>query len=108
MPEIFIPSWTSEAAKKGQSYDTFMRDLNWFLKQEVDLEKHNAAKRDMIARKESREMGNRTINGLGKPIAHIPARDFFRMQQDFGQECMQDRQFVKELLRDNPSYRAQS
>lgn len=107
-PEIFVPSWTSEAAKKGQSYDTFMKNLNWYLRNEVSLEKHEACKREQEARREARNMGTKTIDGVGKPIAHIPVRDFFRAQQTWGHECMEDKQFVKEWLRDNPSHRAQS
>jgi len=107
-PEILIPNWTSQAAKRGQSYDTMMKNLNWYLRNEVNLEKHNACKRDMIARKKARMVGNKTIDGLGKPIAHIPMRDMFRAMQDFGHECMDDKVFIKEWIRDNPSHRAQS
>jgi len=72
------------------------------------MEKHNACKREMTARRESRATGNKTVDGLGKPIGNIPVRDYFRAIQTWGEECMEDKQFVKEWLRDNPSHRAQS
>lgn len=107
-PQIFVPAWTSEAAKRGQSHDTFMRDLNWYLKNEVNLEKHTQCKREMVARAKSRALAGHTIDGMGKHIGEIPARDYFRALQVYGDECMDDKVFVREWLRDNPSHRAQS
>ncbi len=90
------------------SEQAFIKNLNWYLKKEVEIEKHLACKREMLARKKARAVGNKTIDGLGKPIAHIPLRDMFRAQQTWGDECMDDKVFIKEWIRDNPSHRAQS
>lgn len=84
-----------------------MKNLNWYLKNEVNMEKHQACEREMQARWIARHTGKHTVEGLGEAIAHIPARDFFRAVQVCGEDAWDDKGFVKEWLRDNPSHRAQ-
>ena len=84
-----------------------MKNLERYLKYEVDLEKHEAAVRNEMVRKENREIGNAKVDGLGQLKATIPAREYFRWhQQERG--CWSDRQFVNEWVRDNESHRPQT
>jgi len=100
MADVFIPKW------KAGNGSAFMKNLEKYLKYEVDLEKHEVAMRNALARKENREMGSARVDGLGQLKATIPARDYFRWhQQERG--CWGDRQFIKEWVRDNPDHKAQ-
>ena len=83
-----------------------MKNLEKYLKYEVDLEQHEAAMRDAMARKENREMGSARSDGLGQLKATIPARDYFRWHQA-ERGCWGDKQFIKEWVRDNPDHKAQ-
>jgi hypothetical protein len=47
------------------------------------------------------------MEGLGQLKASIPARDYFRWHQ-FKPGCWGDKSFIKEYLRDNPSFKAES
>ena len=100
MADVFIPKW-----KEGNG-SSFMKNLEKYLKYEVDLEQHEAAMRDAMARKENREMGSARSDGLGQLKATIPARDYFRWHQA-EPGCWGDSQFTKEWIRDNPSHKAQ-
>ena len=100
MADVFIPKW------KAGNGSAFMKNLERYLKYEVDLEQHEAAMRDAMARKENREMGSARVDGLGQLKATIPAREYFRWhQQERG--CGGDRQFIKEWVSDNPDHTAQ-
>ena len=101
MADVFIPQF-----KEGNG-SSFMKNLERYLKYEVDLEKHEAAVRDEMVRKENREIGSAKVDGLGQLKATIPAREYFRWHQA-ERGCWSDRQFVKEWVRDNESHRAQT
>ena len=99
MSEIFIPKW-----KEGNG-STFMKNLERHLRYEVDLEKYEAKKREIECGKENEQGG--MMDGVGQLKATIPAREYFRWQQ-FKPGCWQDKQFVKEFLRDNPALKTKS
>ena len=100
MADVFIPKW------KAGNGSSFMKNLEKYLKYEVDLEKSEVAMRDALARKENREMGSARSDGLGQLKATIPAREYFRWhQQERG--CWGAKQFIKEWVRDNPDNNAQ-
>ena len=101
MADVFIPQF-----KEGNG-SAFMKNLERYLKYEVDLEKHEAAVRNEMVRKENREIGSAKVDGLGQLKATIPAREYFRWHQA-ERGCWSDRQFVKEWVRDNESHRAQT
>ena len=101
MSDVFIPQF-----KEGNG-SAFMKNLERYLKYEVDLEKHEAAVRNEMVRKENREIGSAKVDGLGQLKATIPAREYFRWHQA-ERGCWSDRQFVKEWVRDNESHRAQT
>ena len=100
MSDVFIPQF-----KEGNG-SAFMKNLERYLKYEVDLEKSEAAMRAALARKENREMGSARSDGLGQLKATIPARDYFRWHQA-ERGCWGDKQFIKEWVRDNPDHKAQ-
>ena len=100
MADVFIPKW------KAGNGSSFMKNLEKYLKYEVDLEQHEAAMRDALARKETRERGSARVDGLGQLKATIPARDYFRWHQA-ERGCWGDKQFIKEWVRDNPDHKAQ-
>ena len=101
MSDVFIPQF-----KEGNG-SAFMKNLERYLKYEVDLEKHEAAVRNEMVRKENREIGSAKVDGLGQLKATIPAREYFRWHQA-ERGCWSDRQFVNEWVRDNESHRAQT
>lgn len=101
MAEIFLPSW------KSGNGSQFMKNLDRYLRYEVDVEKSQLAMREAQCRKENREMGSAKADGLGQLKASIPARDYFRWHQ-FKPGCWGDKSFIKEYLRDNPSFKAES
>lgn len=101
MADIFLPKW------KSGNGSSFMKNLDRYLRYEVDLEQHQATMRETMARQENRAIGKRMVDGLGEHKGAIPAREYFRWhQQERG--CWGDKTFVKEFFRDNPELRAQS
>ena len=101
MADIFLPKW------KDGNGSQFMKNLDRYLRYEVDLEKHEASMREQMARKENESMGVAKTEGLGQLKATIPAREYFRWHQSH-RGCWSDKSFVKEFLRDNPSFKAKS
>ena len=47
------------------------------------------------ATKEAKELRGKTHPVLGKPIATIPAREFFRLTKKYGQETVHSKEFLK-------------
>jgi hypothetical protein len=101
MPNILLPKW------KNGNGSQFMKNLDRYLRYEVDLEKHEASLREQMVRKENEEMGVAKTEGLGQLKGTIPAREYFRWHQSH-RGCWNDKSFVKEFFRDNPSFRAKS
>jgi len=101
MADIFLPKW------KDGNGSQFMKNLDRYLRYEVDLEQHEASMREQMARKENAEMGSAKADGLGQLKGTIPAREYFRWQQSHP-GCWGDKSFVKEFFRDNPSFKAKS
>lgn len=82
-----------------------MKNLERHLRYEVDLEKYEAKKREIMCGQENQHAG--VMDGVGQLKATIPAREYFRWQQ-YKPGCWADKQFVKEFLRDNPAFRAKA
>ena len=99
MAEIFLPKWKNGNGSK------FMENLDRYLRYEVDMEHHQAAMREAMARKENTEMGSAKSDGLGQLTGTIPAREYFRWHQSHP-GCWGDKSFIREFYRDNPSCRA--
>jgi len=101
MADILIPKW------KNGNGSQFMKNLDRYLRYEVDLEEHESVMREKMAMKENKEMGVAKMDGLGQLKASIPAREYFRWHQA-ERGCWGDKSFVKEFLRDNPSFKAKT
>lgn len=52
--------------------------------------------------------GHKTIKGLGKLALSIPEDDYFDLIQKYGQECMHDRTFLKDMQRLEPQFKVAS
>jgi hypothetical protein len=59
------------------------------------LEKQTEHKRVQQARKEAKELKGKTHPSLGKPVATIPAREFFRLTKKYGHETVHSKEFLK-------------
>ena len=59
------------------------------------LEQASEHKRVHQARKEARELKGKTHPTLGKPVATIPAREFFRLTKKYGHETVHSKEFLK-------------
>ena len=100
MANIFIPKW-----KEGNG-SSFMKGLERHIRHELDMEKFEFSKRAQQANQEVRNMGSAKSDGLGQLQAVVPAREWFRWQQEHP-GCWQDKQFVREFKRDNPELRGE-
>ena len=104
MAEIFLPKWKDQGKGNGSK---FMKNLDRYLRYEVDMEQHEAAMREAMVRKENNEMGVAKADGIGQLKGTIPAREYFRWHQSH-RGCWGDKSFTDEFFRDNPSFRAKS
>lgn len=68
------------------------------------VEKATEAERVADAAREAkmfRDAGVKHVKGLGRPIAFIPARDFFRIFMKYGNEGSVDKDLLKFMQRDD-------
>jgi|TARA_B110000305_G_C19111131_1_gene479802 hypothetical protein len=65
------------------------------IKRNFKEEKHFESKRSNIARKEATQERGKTHPVLGKCVATIPSRDYFRMIKKYGQEHVHSKEFLK-------------
>ena len=100
MADIFIPKW-----KRGNG-STFMKNMDRYLRNHVDLEEYEQRKRAINAHNESKDLGNAKCDGLGQHILTVPAREFFRWHAD-ERGAWGDKGFVREFARDNPEFRGE-
>ena len=100
MAEIFLPKWKRKRIAVHE-------EPRLLFALRSGHGKITEAMREAQCRKENREMGSAKMDGLGQLKASIPARDYFRWHQ-FKSGCWGDKSFVKEYLRDNPSFKAQT
>lgn len=75
----------------GDIDQAFMREIHNGFKLERETEK---ARVDQ-ARKEAKELKGKTHPVLGKPVATIPAREFFRLTKKYGHETVHSKEFLK-------------
>jgi len=80
--------------------DALLRELRWGreVKQTFQQVREQAAATEATAGK-----GHKSIPGLGKLAAVIPAHEFFLMREKFGAECWDDRGFLRDFQRLEPS-----
>lgn len=48
-------------------------------------------------------IGHKTIPGLGKAVAVIPQHEWFLMREKYGNDCWNDRGFIRDFQRLEPS-----
>jgi hypothetical protein len=75
----------------GEVDRAFMREITNGYKLEVKREKQ----RTDIAAKEAKQHVGKTHPTLGKCVATIPARDFFRLTKKYGHDTVHSKEFLK-------------
>ena len=100
MSEIFIPKW------QGGNGSAYMKGLERHIRHHVDLEKHEASKRAQEANMDARMMASANADGLGQLQLVVPASEWHRCNAQYP-GCSDDKQFVREFMRDNPEMRGQ-
>ena len=87
--DIIIPN--IKKYSDGEIDRAFMREI----KTGFNLEKQTEQKRVAQVTKEAKELRGKTHPVLGKPVATMPAREFFRLTQKYGQETVHSKEFLK-------------
>jgi len=75
----------------GEIDRAFMREIQTGFKRERETENLRVQQ----ARKEARELKGKTHPVLGKPVATIPAREFFRLTKKYGHDTVHSKEFLK-------------
>lgn len=73
-----------------------------YINTEVPKEKIAYQLQEATIAKANKAVGSAIIEGLGQKMGEIPARIWFRWQQEHP-GCWQNREFVREFFADNPS-----
>jgi len=87
--DIIVPNF--KRYSDGEIDRAFMKEITNGFK----LEKQTEHKRVNQARKEAKELKGKTHPTLGKPVATIPAREFFRLTKKYGHETVHSKEFLK-------------
>jgi hypothetical protein len=75
----------------GEIDAAFMKEIvNGF-----EIEKRTEHERVAIARKEAHEMKGKCHPVLGRPVATMPAREFFRLTHKYGHDQVHSKEFLK-------------
>lgn len=75
----------------GEVDREFMKELeNGF-----EIERRQEGQREMQARKEAHELRGKTHPVLGKPVATMPAREFFRLTKKYGHGTVHSKEFLQ-------------
>ena len=82
----------------GEINRAFMREIITGFK----FEKETEEARTNIARKEAAELKGTEHPVLGKPVAVIPGREFFRLVNNYGHETVHSKSFLKYLNKKHP------
>ena len=75
----------------GEIDRAFMQEIQTGFKRERETEKARVNQ----AKKEAKELRGKTHPVLGKPVATIPAREFFRLTKKYGHETVHSKEFLK-------------
>ena len=87
--DIIIPN--IKRYSDGEIDRAFMREIKNGFKLEQQTEKARVAQ----ATKEAQELKGTTHPTLGKPIATMPAREFFRLTSKYGHDEVHSKEFLK-------------
>ena len=86
---IIVPNF--KRYSDGEIDRAFMREIQTGFR----LERETEHKRVEQARKEAQELKGKTHPTLGKPVATIPAREFFRLTKKYGHQTVHSKEFLK-------------
>jgi len=75
----------------GEIDRAFMREIQLGFKREKETEKARVQQ----AAKEAKQLRGKTHPVLGKPVATMPAREFFRLTQKYGHEEVHSKKFLQ-------------
>tara|TARA_X000001382_G_scaffold31423_2_gene20373 strand:+ start:10955 stop:11263 length:309 start_codon:yes stop_codon:yes gene_type:complete len=87
--DIIVPN--IKRYSDGEIDRAFMREIKTGFK----LEKETEAKRVDQAKKEAKDLAGKRHPTLGKPVATIPAREFFRLTSKYGHDTVHSKEFIK-------------
>ena len=87
--EIIVPNF--KRYSDGEIDRAFMKEIKNGFKLERETEKQRVA----VAAKEAKDLKGTTHPVLGKPVATIPAREFFRLTKKYGHETVHSKEFLK-------------
>lgn len=87
--DIIIPN--IKRYSDGEIDRAFMREITNGFKLEAATEKN----RRLQASKEASELKGTTHPSLGKPVATMPAREFFRLTKKYGHKEVHSKAFLK-------------
>jgi hypothetical protein len=87
--EIIVPNF--KRYSDGEIERAFMKEIKNGFKLERETEKQRVA----VAAKEANQLKGTTHPVLGKPVATIPAREFFRLTKKYGHETVHSKEFLK-------------
>mgnify|MGYP003664532112 FL=1 len=76
----------------GEVNRAFMREIMTGLK----FEKATEESRTNIARKEAAELKGKEHPVLGKPVAVMPHREFFRLTKKYGNDTVHSKEFIQD------------
>ena len=75
--------------------DIYLYDSRLDLENGFKLERETEKKRIEAVAKESKMFRGKTHPTLGRPVASMPARDFFRLTQKYGHKEVHSKEFIK-------------
>ena len=87
--EIIVPNL--KRYSDGEIDRAFIKEIQNGFK----LEKQTEKKRVAQAAKEAQALKGTTHPVLGKPVASIPPREYFRLIKKYGQETVHSKEFLK-------------
>ena len=87
--DIIVPNF--KRYSDGEIDRAFMKEIKTGFK----LQRETEHKRVEQARKEAQELKGKTHPTLGKPVATIPAREFFRLTKKYGHQTVHSKEFLK-------------
>tara|TARA_R110000868_G_scaffold1050_2_gene8015 strand:- start:1335 stop:1643 length:309 start_codon:yes stop_codon:yes gene_type:complete len=87
--DIIVPNF--KRYSDGEIDRAFMKEI----KNGFKLERQSEQSRVDQARKEATELKGKTHPTLGKPVATIPAREFFRLTEKYGHDQVHSKEFLK-------------
>ena len=87
--EIIVPKL--KRYSDGEIDRAFMKEI----KNGFNLERQTEKQRVAGAAKEAQKLKGTTHPTLGKPVASIPPREYFRLVQKYGQKTVHSKEFLK-------------